>query len=271
MGGLGGGGGMSDDYGLGATTGRILSSVNSYSGGTTINYDSIDLGDWDVDNLGRGLGDKLAKLEVEADMPAGGPVGSSSLESTMPVAANKSRLLFEEDGKGGEDYLEEERKSQESSDIGGALDARSDSQFTAADFAENSLKDLPLGYSAGEENGRLGLISMEWRRRGPVAGKPEMAGRYPYHGGWGAAGVDYSWFNKLFAPLPPPPAKPQEPKQPWPAEARAIARSLLRTEHLTGVKDGLQIETQTESFDPRWDDAHGPLADQGHRLSPAAG
>ena len=75
----------------------------------------------------------------------------------------------------------------------------------------------------------------------------------PFAGCWSGPGVDYSWLNNLFAPLPPPPVKPQEPKQPWPAEARAIARSLLRTEHLTGVKDGLRIEIQTESFDARWD------------------
>ncbi len=67
-------------------------------------------------------------------------------------------------------------------------------------------------------------------------------------------GVDYSWFNNLFGSLPPAPTKPREPRQPWPAEARAIARSLLRNEQLTGVKTGLRIETRTEVFDPRWNE-----------------
>ena len=66
--------------------------------------------------------------------------------------------------------------------------------------------------------------------------------------------VDYSWFNNLFGSLPPAPIKPREPKQPWPAEARAIARSLLRVEQLTGVKTGLRIETRTEVVDPRWNE-----------------
>ncbi len=82
-------------------------------------------------------------------------------------------------------------------------------------------------------------------------GKPK--GSLQFSLPWGIPGVDYSWFNNLFVALPPPPAKPQEPKQPWPAEARAIARSLLRIENLTGLKDGLRIEIQTESFDARWD------------------
>ncbi len=63
-----------------------------------------------------------------------------------------------------------------------------------------------------------------------------------------------AWLNELFPSLPAPPVKPREPKRPWPAEARTIARSLLRTEHLTGVRNGLRIESETQSFNPRWNE-----------------
>ena len=63
-----------------------------------------------------------------------------------------------------------------------------------------------------------------------------------------------AWLNGLFPSLPAPPVKPREPKIPWPADARAIARSLLRTEHLTGIQNGLRIESEHQSFDPRWNE-----------------
>ena len=76
-----------------------------------------------------------------------------------------------------------------------------------------------------------------------------------------------AWLNNLFPRLPPPPVKPQEPKQPWPAEARAIARSLLRTEHLTGVKTACGSRSNTESFDARWNELTCRWADQRRRLA----
>ena len=85
-----------------------------------------------------------------------------------------------------------------------------------------------------------------------VEGKFDKHAKYPF-ADLVLPGTDYSWFNSLFAPLPPPPVEPQGPRQPWPAEARKIARSLLRTEHLTGVKEGLEVEIRDEWFDARWD------------------
>ena len=131
-------------------------------------------------------------------------------------------------------------------------------------FAESQDAGIAgLAYNRHGFVGGGGFASSTRRLRlpGAISGKPLFFNRP-----WGVNQVDYSWFNNLFAPLPPPPAKPQEPKQPWPAEARGIARSLLRTEQLTGVKDGLKVEIRTESFDPRWDALTGRVADQGHRL-----
>ena len=75
-----------------------------------------------------------------------------------------------------------------------------------------------------------------------------------------------AWLSELFPPLPPAPAKekPLTPGpspegegrngRPWPAAARKLAESLLRTEQLFGRKDGLRIEIQRQSFDPRWNE-----------------
>jgi Flp pilus assembly protein TadD len=62
------------------------------------------------------------------------------------------------------------------------------------------------------------------------------------------------WLGGLFPYLPAPPAKEvtKEPKKPWPAEAKALAASLLRTETLQKLEGGLRIEQETESFEPRF-------------------
>ncbi len=117
-----------------------------------------------------------------------------------------------------------------------------ESDQQAADMPRSS---SPLGYHGFAVNGKPSRL-LGWAGGLLTTNQP-----------WGPGGVDYSWFNNLFVTVPPPPVKPKEPKQPWPAEARQIARSLLRSEQLTGVKDGLQIEIQTESRDPRWDTLTG--------------
>ena len=57
--------------------------------------------------------------------------------------------------------------------------------------------------------------------------------------------------------------KLKEPKQPWPAEARAIAQSLLRTEQLAPQKGGLEIDRRNETFDARSGDLAVAVADAG--------
>ncbi len=75
------------------------------------------------------------------------------------------------------------------------------------------------------------------------------------------------WLSELFPSLPAPPRKENaltpgpsltrgegSKERPWPAAARKLAESLLRTEQLFGRKDGLRIEIQWQSFDPRWNE-----------------
>ncbi len=60
------------------------------------------------------------------------------------------------------------------------------------------------------------------------------------------------WLAALFPNLPPAPGKTKTPRSTWPAEARALARSLLRSEKLAKLQGGIEIEQQEESFDVRW-------------------
>ena len=167
----------------------------------------------------------------------------------MPEMPSK-RPPLEADEKGGEDLREEQKSlnSTDGLDSGWAMD-------TQSDFAGMSVNNLTTSLNGEYVSADRLRGSMAGKLRGPVSGESEIA--YHFFHRRGLPGVDSSWLNGLFAPLPALPAKPQEPKQPWPAEARAIARSLLRMEHLTGFKDGLRIELQTESFDVRWDTLTG--------------
>jgi predicted Zn-dependent protease len=67
-------------------------------------------------------------------------------------------------------------------------------------------------------------------------------------------GPNYSqWLNALFPQLRPIPAKTKEPKSPWPAQARELAKSLLRAGGLAKMTGGVQIARQSDWFDARWE------------------
>src|SRR5205085_6417740 len=65
------------------------------------------------------------------------------------------------------------------------------------------------------------------------------------------------WLRDLFPDLPASPAAIPAAST-WPAEARDLARSLLRADALAKLNGGLLITRQTDSFDVRW----GDLADR---------
>ena len=93
------------------------------------------------------------------------------------------------------------------------------------------------------------------RKRG-LSRSDRRAGDYYYDmNGPGYDATQYTqWLDTLFPGLPPVPAEPtdEEPKEPWPAEAKKLAESLLRNEQLARLDGGLRIERRTESFDPRF-------------------
>ena len=74
------------------------------------------------------------------------------------------------------------------------------------------------------------------------------------------------WLNTLFPPLHGAPGKSKEPKSTWPAPARDLVKSLLRTDRLAKMTGGIEITRQTETFDARWND----LASRSRRLELAS-
>jgi predicted Zn-dependent protease len=63
-----------------------------------------------------------------------------------------------------------------------------------------------------------------------------------------------NWLNSLFGTLPPAPAgkKSSLPKPAWPEEIFTLSKNLLRTSQFTLADGGLQFDTESDSFDPRF-------------------
>ena len=63
-----------------------------------------------------------------------------------------------------------------------------------------------------------------------------------------------NWLNGLFGTLPPIPAnkKPPVVKPDWPEEVFTLSKDLLRTAQFALTDGGLQIDQQTDNFDPRF-------------------
>jgi hypothetical protein len=106
---------------------------------------------------------------------------------------------------------------------------------------------------SGRGGGGLGMGWAEFSEDGAFSLKKELKSAR-YLGGYYA----YAWsgsqgLDSLFPSVPPTPVKtaPPKPKKPWPAEAKAIADSLLRTEALRKLPGGLRIERIAESYEAR--------------------
>lgn len=125
--------------------------------------------------------------------------------------------------------------------------------FEAGDKAQRRSLGEPLArreWNMGERLGdrrkaRLG-ISLNARMPSP-ANKPASG---LYYGGY-AYQTYGDWLGQLFPALGTPPSKETEPTKPWPADARAIAQSLLRRNALRKLEGGVEIVIESESFEPR--------------------
>jgi predicted Zn-dependent protease len=96
-----------------------------------------------------------------------------------------------------------------------------------------------------------------WSGPGRYSRRPSSYGYYDqWHG---------DWLGNLFTHVTPPPPKlvVKPPKTPWAPEARAVSESLLRTDLLAKLKGGLEIDRQSESFEPRFNE----LTHRGHDLA----
>jgi tetratricopeptide (TPR) repeat protein len=107
------------------------------------------------------------------------------------------------------------------------------------------------GYlSLGRLRGNLGGRGISMRGPGRWGDKPIAfstdACNYPYYYN--------NWLAELFLYLPAPPhaVTNVEPKKPWPADAKAVAASLLRTPQFAQLQGGMQIQRQCDAFEPRF-------------------
>ncbi len=118
------------------------------------------------------------------------------------------------------------------------------------------------GYGGGlefveDEFSRVGAL---YKTAGLSEGGEALAGKLVSERGRSWYGVaesrpNYlSWYATLFPALAPrPTAAPEaEPPAGWSAEALAAANSLLRTASLQAFAEGLELRSDTETFDPRW-------------------
>jgi Flp pilus assembly protein TadD len=123
-------------------------------------------------------------------------------------------------------------------------------------------KQLPLNgkvsfYEANFDWSALGnSVEMEMDMRMPMQQIPAMPRQpgYPKQARYAANNNFIQALNRLFPALPVAREKTPEPKRRWPAEARALAESLLRTEQLAKLAGGLEIRRQLENYDPRWNE-----------------
>ena len=186
---------------------------------------------------------------ADVSMSWRGPPDESSPEPSSGPVEGDSTIL--EMAEGGEELFEDRKDVGINDTLDLSYDPEGLSESTTESAAPFALSVIPVDDDSGLVLSGKGHAGRSRRLLVGSVGFKSMSESYDR---WGGREGDYSaWPNNLFAPLPPPPVKPPEPKQPWPPEARAIARSLLRSEHLRGVKEGLRIEIQTESFDARWD------------------
>ena len=120
------------------------------------------------------------------------------------------------------------------------LDVASNDQWGAPPDAEGAGLDSRIDFTSTGSSAPY----QEWTIRAPY--DVSFRTRGPY--GDGDPGSAITSF--FFPYLPPPPVAPREPKRPWPAEARALAQSLLRAVSPTRVP-GLRIEIWRQTFSPR--------------------
>ena len=230
MGGIGGGG---------MNLGMVLST---YGGETTLNADGIILSDDSRTVDSERAANKRGQLESDqfaGDLPVDAPFAPPGTPPSMSgLEAGGEPMNGEVDAA----------KTPPSP-------APPESDFDLAPSTPETGKDLtppdPLADSTAlslySDQVSLATEGERYSVYGPVAGRP--IGMF-WRNRWGRPTVDYSWLNNVFPALPAPPTPPREPKQPWSAEARKIARSLLRTEQLTGARTACRSKSPRKSSIP---------------------
>ena len=222
-------------------------------------------------------------IAPESWRDAGGEGAIEHFKANLSLVLSESQPLFEDYGGPGDQnrpFAAKELAEQVESSEGAGFGEPPDASLEPMDAEELDGDRIAAAAYGGESyaGGRIssrfagGLERFEPPGAGLIAAgsRPASAGYFFDTGEpWRGDRVG-GWLDSVFPHLPPPPpAKEKEPKRRWPAEARRLAESLLRTETLARLPGGLRIERRGEQFDPRW----GELTSRSESLavvSPAA-
>jgi predicted Zn-dependent protease len=217
-------------------------------------YPSITAGDFGVPAEATYLGAVYERdvARLGDKMPAGEPAAA---EAAAPLEATKQLV----DAVRDQDEVGRDKDKDVREDLAGEEAYRDE-----ADKKEvmDRIQGL-YGYSGGERKSRSrnGVYGLDFFARTEgltlaslrpakqlLAGKAK-AGLPPH--GWYLQQSE--WLASQFPALPSTGDASKRPSS-WPAEARALARSLLRTDGLAKRPGGFEIVEQTEAFDVRWDE-----------------
>lgn len=199
--------------------------------------------------LGRRAGVAGGK-ESPVEFPLSG--SETSLEGGGETAAREQRL--EDDAEGMDESTKRDLPSLLGLEPAGNRPSRVGQVFQRITYDnstrinENQLGFFPYGYSPPEQ--------AEWMRRGEPAGDfGLLAGDRPQSVDWYQRQAQ--WLDALFPSLAPAVKPSKRPQSNWPAEARDLARGLLRFENLAKMPGGIEIVQQLDSFDVRWKELSG--------------
>jgi predicted Zn-dependent protease len=172
------------------------------------------------------LGDISKKAEAEFGEPESGEDDGKYLKDSKRKV--ESDVLREEWAVTERGAREEAPSFDETYALGGPAFGGGQPGFPGLmDGTSNTLSLVDFD-DDGEIAGRLGRYA---RLRGPRYGQ---------------------WLDTLFPRLRPVPGKAKAPKSSWPAAARDLGKSLLRTDQLARLTGGVEIVRQSEWFDARW-------------------
>ncbi len=128
----------------------------------------------------------------------------------------------------------------------------SESPAASERFARTLSSIAPQRLSSESDRRRLSMPMNRLSGLAPVGARGEF-GRFGYDAYYVDPSQYIRWFDALFPHLADAPLEPpaDETPHPWPAEARNLARSLLRTEAFQTIPGGLYVERRSENFEPR--------------------
>jgi predicted Zn-dependent protease len=216
--------------------------------------------------------ERLGDLDELAELSVPGLAGSVE---EFGLAEKETAMLGDFLGR----EMEVDRAEAAAVELGKALrDPEADMELMAGD--EPAGTPMPAGGPVADERYLGGSLGRVYLPAGLISSVDadglltDAFGRVD----WGGRGGRYAyrsrprptqWIDNLFPNIPTATVGKKEATSTWPAEAKAIARSLLRNAALAKLPGGVEVIRRVESFEPRWKELTG-RSDHTEILSPAA-